>query len=448
MRCALVRASLLVGGSLAVLGSAEAGGFDRGAGNIELLFDPARVATEAGVVYVAPQRELKNVRRERSSTADLDARLSAAEAAGGLPPGTAAALRPLYLRSPLESESVDVGGDYAVPRLSAKFNLFEPVDCLGTYTQPYGADADYGKNNAYSVTATRFEVDSNEFSLTCSYKFDLGNGSFRLIGGASYQEVSALLDRQTLLDFGNEGIGAFTLSDEAWSYRVGAAYEIPEIAFRASLLYSGRYELNMEGEVDTTDFGPTGTPLVPALVPVLGAGAPTLTTGVFDVDAETEIPQALEVRVQSGIAANTVAFAAIRWQDWSKLQSIVINGVISPTTGQINNNVSFDPFYEDGWTVSVGVGRKFSKTLSGLAAFTWDRGTSTTQGFQSDSYSVALGGSYAPTENIEFRLGGLVGVLTGGRSAFTGEGDPANAVSYEYDADPFAAGSASLKVSF
>ncbi|MBE7185045.1 MAG: outer membrane protein transport protein [Methylobacterium mesophilicum] len=439
-----LRLVVLAGVSLIAAQSAVAGGFDRGAGNIELLFDPARVATEAGVVYVNPQRELKNVERANNSTnAAADLLISR-----GVPGFVANSIR----RPALASESIDVDADYTVPRLGAKFNLFEPVDCLASYTQPYGADAYYGKNNAYSISAVEFELDSDEFALTCSYKIDAGKGSFRAIGGVNYNKIDAYFSRQTLLDFGNEGVGEFNLSDEAWSYRVGAAYEIPEIALRASLLYSGKVDLDLEGTVDTTDFGPTGTRLLPSLNGFFSGPrarlAPTLTTGVYDVTAETEIPQALEFRLQSGIAEGTVAFGSVRWQDWSQIQRVLINGVVSPTSGQINPDVSFDAYYEDGWTVTAGLGHKFTDAFSALASVTWDKGTSTFQGFQSDTYSVALGGSYSPNKNVEFRLGGSVGVLTGGRSDFTLDSDPANYVSYEYDADVVAAGSASIKLKF
>lgn len=438
MRRNPVRAALIAASSLAMLSSAHAGGFDRVGGvvGLDLLFSPDSVATEAGVTYVSPQRTLKNVQRGFSATN----------------PPTGSGLPPPLRSPPLRSDSVEVGSDYAVPRFAAKVNLWEPMDCLASYSKPYGADADYGENNAYSITATRFEVDSDEYALTCAYKFAAGKGFFRAIGGIVYQEIDAFLARQTLLDFGNEGVGEFNLSDSAWSYRAGAAYEMPDIALRASLIYTGRFDYDLEGQVDTTGFGATGAPIRPPIP----AAALQLFTGVFDVDAQTEIPQSFEFRLQSGIAPDTIAFGSIRWQDWSKLQSIAINGVISPRSapGPIpaaapNNNVSFDAFYEDGWTVSVGVGRKFSETLSGLASFTWDKGTSTTLGFQSDSYAVALGGAYTPNKNVELRLGGSVGVLTGGRSNFTlGEGDPANAVSYEYDADLVVGGTASVRVKF
>ncbi|SIT53125.1 Membrane protein involved in aromatic hydrocarbon degradation [Mesorhizobium prunaredense] len=387
--------------SLLSSGIANAGGFDRAGVNIDQLFDAAPYSFDAGVTYVSPQRTLKNVQR-------LDG-------------------------SGMSSSSVDVGGDYAVPRIGIKANIFEPVDCLATYTEPYGAEADFGMNNAYSPTAVEYYVKTNDFGLTCSYKVNVGKGTFRFIGGVSYQEVDAFLSRQTLLAFGNTGLGKFQLSDEAWGWRVGAAYEIPEIALRASLVYSSSYKYDgLSGTVDSTGFagGPLGN-----------------VTGVFPVSASAEIPQAVEFKLQSGIAPGWLAFGSVRWQEWSKLGIIPINGVINPVFGT-PSNVSFDLLYRDGWTVSGGIAHKFTDQLSAAVSLTWDRGTSTTSGYQSDTWSVASGISYSPNDKIEVRLGGSIGVLTSGSSTFTGVGDAANAISYTYDDDLLLAGSASVKVKF
>ncbi len=42
--------------------AAHAGGLERGGYNWELLFDPSQVATEAGIIYVMPDRKFKNAR--------------------------------------------------------------------------------------------------------------------------------------------------------------------------------------------------------------------------------------------------------------------------------------------------------------------------------------------------------------------------------------------------
>ena len=405
-------ASLVLAGSasLAALEMANAGGFDRGGVNIDQLFDAAPFSAEAGVTYVSPRRTLKNVERQDGFGAS--------------------------------SASVDVDGDYAVPRIGFKANLFEPVDCLATYTEPYGADGGFGTGNAYSPTAVEFKVDTRDIGLTCSYKMEVGKGVFRMIGGVSYQEVDAFLSRETLQAFGNPGLGKFQLSDEAVSWRAGAAYEIPEIAFRASLMYSARYNYDgLSGTADSSEFGPT---LIPGFPPSMFN--PPLTTGIVPATASAEIPQALELKVQSGIAPGWLAFGSLKWQQWSKLDVIQINGVISPLGGG-PTDVSFDPLYRDGWTVSGGVGHKFTEKLSGAASITWDRGTSTVSGYQSDTWSFSAGGSYSPTESVEIRLGGSIGVLTSGSSSPSGA-DQANAVTYEYDDDLLLAGSASVKIKF
>lgn len=392
--------------AMAITSQAHAGGFDRGGVNIDLLFDESRFATEAGVTHVAPQRELKNVRRLETPT--------------------------------VAPERVKVKDSYTVPRFGVKANVFDPVDCLATYTEPYGANANYGADNAYSPTGVEFKVDTRDYGLTCSYKIQMGNGAAHIIGGVSYQEVDAFLSRQQLRARGNPGIAIFQLSDEAWSWRVGAAYEIPEMAFRASVLYSGRYNYDgLAGTVDTTGFA-------------LGEWEKRLqNTGIFPVTAAAEIPQALEVKVQSGIAPGWLAFGSIRWQEWSKLGIIPILGVKNPINPALpNSDVSFDLLYRDGWTVTGGIGHSFTDTLSGAVSVTWDRGTSTTSGYQTDLWNFGVGGSYKPNEHIEIRLGGSLGYWTSGESVFTGGGDTANALSYDFDNDLVTAFSGAVKIKF
>lgn len=385
--------------------AAHAGGFDRGGVNIDQLFDAAPYSFEAGVTYVSPQRTLKNVRRIDGSR--------------------------------LSSSEVKVDGDYAVPRVGLKFNVVEPVDCLASYSKPYGADANYGMNNAYSPTAVKYSIDTNDFGLTCSYKMDVGKGSVRFIGGVSYQDVDAFLSRQTLLAFGNKGLGVFKLSDSSWGWRIGTAYEMPEIALRASLMYYSSYQYDgLSGTVDTTGF--RGGPM---------ADVRPGSTGVFPVSASAEIPQAVEFKFQTGIAPDWLAFGSVRWQEWSKLGVIPIKGVRNPAIGT-PSNVSFDPLYRDGWTIAGGVGHKFNDMISGAVQITWDRGTSTISGYQSDTWNFGAGVSVAATQNIEFRLGGSIGIMTSGTSAFNNVGDVANAVVYEFDSDPVYAGAASVKIKF
>lgn len=397
---------------------ALAGGFDRGGVNIDLLYAPESYVGEAGITYVFPDRTLKNVTRGVNL------------ANPALPAASTA--------------SVGVDGDYFVPRFGVKFDLGQSTSCLATYSEPFGADADYGLNNAYSATAVEFKVDSEDVGLTCSYKFALPKGQFRVIAGLSYLWFEGTQARQTFADFAPfgtsvsisplipninpQGLGTFELSDEALGWRVGAAYEIPEIALRASLVYNSKYELDgLSGTVDTTSLGGLGT--------------------INAVTASSEIPQSIELKVQSGIAPGYLAFGSLKWQQWSNLSTIPIVGVTSPVTGAPSPDIAFEPLYRDGYTASLGIGRAFNDELSGALSLGWDRGTSTISGSQTDTWSLSGGVSYKPTENIEISFGGLVGLLTGGTSLPTG-GDAANNLTYSFDDDFVGALTASAKIKF
>ena len=411
--------------------SAIAGGFDRGGVNIDQLFDTDRFGASAQVTYVNPRRTIKNVQR-------------ATNAASSLVP---------FTLPPLSTSEIDVDGSFVVPRLSAKLDVSDNLRCLATYTEPYGADAGYGTGNAYSASAVEFSVDTKDYGLTCGYSFignetSVGESKISIIGGISYQEFDGFLSRQTLLDAsalplaavqgalgaGTNplGIGEFRLADEAFGYRIGAAYEIPEIALRAQIVYNSRYKLDgLSGTVDISDFGTDAAGIFP----------------VLPVSASSEIPQSIEAKFQSGIRPGTLAFASVKWQQWSRLGSIAIQGVRSPLDGA-ESDVFFEPLYRDGYTVSAGIGQVLNEQLAGRVALTWDRGTSTTVGTQSDTWTLSAGLRYKDGDHLEVNFGGAVGLLTDGVSTGVGTQDQANAVTFSFDNDYVYAISGGVKLKY
>jgi long-chain fatty acid transport protein len=205
---------------------------------------------------------------------------------------------------------------------------------------------------------------------------------------------------------GVTGIGRLDLKGDGYGWRVGAAYEIPEIALRASLVYNSAVKLdNLDGTLDLTQ--------VPGFLdptnPILGR--------ITNVSGASEVPESLELKLQSGIAPGWLAFGSIKWVNWSVLQSIPFCPTGAPgacTTTGPTRVTSLDLLYRDGWTVSGGIGHKFNDQWSGAAGLTWDRGTSTGLSAQTDTWTVSGGVSYTPTQTVEVRLGGALGVLTSG----------------------------------
>ncbi len=404
--------------SVLVSTAALAGGFDRGAVNIDQLFDRDRFSARAGVTYVNPQRTINNIQR---------------------PP----------VGAPFAGASIDVDGDYWVPRFGVKTNVAQGVDCLATYSEPFGADAKYGTNNIYSPSAVEFYLDTQDYGLTCSYQHAMGSTKYgdsflRFIAGGSYMEVQGFLSRQSFL-FGSAGLGVapltefglgtFSIEDEAFGWRAGLAYEIPEIALNATILYSSEYDLDLTGIQNNTGFS-TLTPGQQAAL-----GGPTIPIRLLGA----EIPQALDIKLQTGINESTLVFLNMRWQDWSRLSILpVINRNTNTPTGS-----TLDVSYRDGYTVTAGFGKKLSEKVSTLTSLTWDRGTSTIVGTQSDSWTLAAGIRYKENDRLRFSFGGAIGILEGGMSSINpANPDPSSGITYSFDADYVYALTTSVKYRF
>ncbi|RVD39466.1 transporter [Mesorhizobium sp. M4A.F.Ca.ET.020.02.1.1] len=369
--------------SLAAIGSAHAGGLERGGYDIDLLFDPAQVTGEASATYVMPQRDLKNV-------VDIDPTNG-----------------PLNLLG--ASNSARDTESYWVPSAGIKIGM-GPVDCLGDYGQPIGAFSNPGANWAGANGNIITKVKSEALGATCSYKMDLGKGQFRVLGGVFHEDVSGFKEQLVapLPAFLGTGIGRLDLEGDGWGWRAGVAYEIPEIALRASLVYNSAVKLdNLAGTLDLTQV----SSIIDPTNPLLGT--------VTNVYGSSEVPDSVELKLQSGIAPGWLAFGSIKWMNWSQLQSIpfcptATKGVFACTTTSVVRATSLDLLYRDGWTVSGGIGHKFNDQWSGAAVLTWDRGTTTGLSAQTDTWTISGGVAYTPTQNIELRFGGALGVLTSG----------------------------------
>ena len=391
-----------------------AGGLERGGYNIDQLFDTSMFSFDSSAVYVAPQRKLKNV-------VDTDTSFTI--------PGVSIGGGDLNGRP----NSVDDTENYWVPRFGIKAGVGD-VDCMMDYSQPWGAHTNPGVNWAGANQNIETKVESDNYATTCSYKFDVGPGQFRIIGGGFYQEVSGFKERlvqdPAVLPAGLSGVGRLDLEGDGWGWRVGAAYEIPEYALRASLVYNSAVKLdNITGTIDLSQvFGP-----IPG--------------SRYAVSGSADMPDSLELKLQSGIAPDWLAFGSVKWTDWSQLQ--VLN-FCPATPSVLQPCTDLDLLYRDGWTITGGIGHKFNEQWSGAVSLTWDRGTSHGYGTQTDTWTLGTGVAYTPNDNVEFRLAGVVGILTGGESgAMTYKGETYGGdVSYDFDDDLVTALSANLKVKF
>ncbi len=118
--------------------------------------------------------------------------------------------------------------------------------------------------------------------------------------------------------------------------------------------------------------------------------------------------------MQSGIAEGWLAFGSIKWTDWSVLDDIVVTEGIG---GQPFSTTRF--FFEDGWTITGGVGHRFNPSLSGSLSLTWDKGVTTGWDTLTDTWTFAAGAAYDVSSNFQIRAGGAALYFTEGTKSQT-----------------------------
>ncbi|WP_269930033.1 outer membrane protein transport protein [Aminobacter sp. HY435] len=260
---------------------------------------------------------------------------------------------------------VDYADTYAVPSAAVKFKILEDMSCAGTFTQSFGGDATWPVPSG-PIGKLNEDFAVNEFGATCGYKVDLGKGRLWLLGGVFMETV-----KYDLVALAGALDG--TLRDTNVGWRAGIGYDIPEIALRAQLMYRSGFSVDANGNA-------------------LLFGGNQIATGTAD------LPQSVEVKLQSGIAPGWLAYGSVKWTDWSVTKELILR---LPNAGLQSKN---DYFWRDGWTVTGGVGRAFTDRISGTAFVSWDRGVGTGWDLTAETYTLGVGASMKDKWG-ELRLG-------------------------------------------
>ena len=338
--------------SASVISAAQAGGFSRGSADTDIIYEEGNFNLRAGATIVSPTRKLTK------ALAPL----------GGSLIGT------------------DYTDTYVIPSAAVKINLTDDLRCAATLSQPYGGSTSYAVPFGTSAKVSeKFAI--TETGVNCGYKFDLSKGQVWLLGGVYLESFNYDLSAVG-------GAINVNLKSTQPGFRIGAAYAIPEIALRAELMYRAASTHDAVGT--TTRVAPTGTPLdglpIGVAVPVASGNG--------------NLPQSVEMKLQSGIAPGWLAFGSVKWTDWSVTETLDLT--LAPGFNRQNLY-----FWRDGWTVTGGIGHAFTEKLSGAVSLTWDRGVGTGFDLSSTTYTVGSGISYKDDLGGEMRFGGGVTYIAG-----------------------------------
>ena len=245
---------------------------------------------------------------------------------------------------------------------------------------------------------TQVEVDTNSLSMI----FGLSPiKNVTLYAGGVYQTIEGGVSLRGNAYSIYNGYDAKIKETKGTGWLAGAAYQIPEIALKASVTY--RSEIDHDANVTETGFSalraiPTATAAIDAI-----AAAPaeklTITT-----------PQSVNLDLQSGIMADTVAFANIRWVNWKDFsirpdKFDQVSKLASPTTKGFN----LVDYTDDQISANVGVGRKINDKWASNVSVGWDSGAGnpiSTLGPTEGYWNLGLGVQYSPTP-ATFIAGGV-----------------------------------------
>ena len=280
----------------------------------------------------------------------------------------------------------DMAEDYYFPSAAIKVQATEQISLGLLYDQPFGADAMYNLEQSMftnGIEGTKVEVETHNLTALIGYQ---PTENWNFYAGPVWQTVEADISLRGQAYISPKdptkvlsGYDIKIHEEEAFGWLAGFAYQIPEIALKTSVTY--RSEIKHKAKSVETH----------KLMPMLNVES--------QLDAIT--PQSVNIDFQTGVAANTLAFANIRWVHWD--QFAVTPKFLNAASG--NNLIDYS---DDQWSATVGVGRKFNSHWSGSASVGYDSGAGnpvTTLGPTEGYWSVGLGGQYSPAENYFIQAG-------------------------------------------
>ncbi len=309
----------------------------------------------------------------------------------------------------------NVGDDFTNASASLKMDLTPKFSFALIADQPFGADISYGGSPATTMLGgTMANLDSHAGTAVGRYKI---NENF---------SVHAGIRRETLE-------GSITLSGQAYGplngysvdldensetgYLVGVAYEIPEIALRASLTYNS----SMTHDFDSTETL-NGVPI---------SALPVTANGGLDGEGTTsvETPESWNLDFQTGVAPDTLVFVNLRYAEYSQTK-------VSPEFFALATGGMSLTDIEDNYSAQIGVGRRFSDAFAGQAAIGFEPEKDDLVSPLDPSNGkrwVSLGGAYTVNEVITVS-GGVRYTLLGDAMPETGTPDQPRATFDNNDA--------------
>ncbi|RZG79702.1 transporter [Acinetobacter sp. WCHAc060033] len=350
----------------------------------------------------------------------------------------------------------DMGDDYYFPSAALKLQLTDKFSFGLIYDQPFGADAAYSGTNEFvaaptdpvlsglplttthlgGVTGnTKVEVDTQNISMIFGFQ---PTEQFNIYAGGVYQTVKGNVSLRGSAYSLYNGYDAKIKETSGTGWLAGAAFQIPDIALKASVTYRSEIDHDADatetlGLADYLTENPAVIGAFPLPAPIKATLANALVANQTPGGVKITTPQSVNLDFQTGIMANTVAFANLRWVNWKDFSIRpdkfgAVSKAVGPLLGATNpsnarpNGFNLVEYSEDQISATVGVGRKLNDQWAGNVSVGWDSGAGnpvSTLGPTEGYWNLGLGVQYSPTPQT-FIAGGVKYFWLGDAKAQTG----------------------------
>ena len=288
--------------------------------------------------------------------------------------------------------SRNVVKDQTITNIATKFNVGENLS-FGLSTYRSGSIQLDGGNGLNGNIAPTADVKLDSTAMMAIYNL---NGNFSFLGGVTQNNIGD--GNVTTLG------GSYAVSSTSkMGYLIGVAYSMPEIALRAELTYQPQTKF-----ATTTAFAPSAAVVCAQMAPLdcsdlANAGTYALTNDAITAAGAASVtnlslPDTIAFNFQTGIAKDTLMTASYRKSSWGKAQ-INIAAPVAITTN-----------FDDAVSYSLGIGRKFTDSLSGSITYSKEESTGST----STSLFSVSDGSEAISIGLQYKQDNMA--ISGGIS--------------------------------
>lgn len=247
--------------------------------------------------------------------------------------------------------------------------------------------------------ATAVSVSSKNLTGLVGVKLG-ANKNLHIYGGPALQQVEADVALRGPAYLTSAGYDAHISPTTELGWVAGAAYSIPEIAFKAALTY--RSEIDYDAPIGET---------MASLNYLPPATKTAIETSVVNADkVKITTPQSVNFNLQTGINREHQLLGTldVRWVPWSdfKITPPLYN---TASKAQYPDGLNLVEYGKDQWKVDLGLGKRFNDKLSGSVNVGWDSGAGdpvSSLGPVNGYYSVGGGVKYNITPEWALSVGG------------------------------------------